>query len=162
MELGDGSFTAFYRDHWPELSRALVLALGDEQLGVDAAAEGFSRACERWGSVSQLGNPQGWVYRVSLNWARSWLRRRQTERRRQERVRDGSVDQLPDPDLERAMTALSPQHRDVVILRFFLDLSVIETADALGVAPGTVKSRLSRALETLHYQLGGTQEIDIA
>lgn len=159
--LDDGSFSAFYQAHWSEMFKALTLALGDEQLGADAASEGFARACERWGSVSVLANPKGWVYRVSLNWARSWLRRRQTERRRQERLRDGRVDKLPGPDLERAMAALSPQQRDVVVLRFYLDLSVMETADALGVAPGTVKSRLSRALDSLHHQLGGSQEIDL-
>ena len=161
-QLRDGSFTEFYREHWDELSQALVLTLGDEQLGVEAAAEGFSRACERWAQVGQYRNPRGWVYRVGLNWARSWLRRRRTERRRQERLRDGSVDRLPDPDLERAMAGLSTQHRDVVVLRFFLDLSVDETADALGIAQGTVKSRLSRALAHLQHQLTDhSEEIDL-
>lgn len=153
VSFDDGTFTAFYRTHWDEVSRALTLALGDEQLGIEAASEGFSRACERWGTVAAYGNPKGWVYRVGLNWARSWIRRRQTERRRRERVRDGSIDALPDPDLERALAALTPQHRDVVIMRFFLDLTVAETADALDIAVGTVKSRLSRALDHLNRQL---------
>ncbi|MDG2114641.1 MAG: sigma-70 family RNA polymerase sigma factor [Actinomycetota bacterium] len=144
------------------MSQALVLAVGDEQLGVEAAAEGFSRAFERWDSVSRYGNPRGWVYRVGLNWARSWLRRRKTERARQERLRAGSVDRLPDPDLERALATLTPAQRDVVIMRFFLDLSVIETADSLGVAPGTVKSRLSRALAHLNHQLtDSSEEVDL-
>jgi len=155
---GGHNFSTFYQATWNDVAAALTLALGSDQLATDAAAEGFVRAYERWSTVSQMSNPSGWVYPVSLNWARSWIRRRSTERRRQERLRDGTIDDLPDPDLERALATLSPQQRDVVILRFFLGLTVLETADALGVAAGTVKSRLSRALRDLHHELTDTSQ----
>ena len=51
--------------------------------------------------------------------------------------------------LGRGFTRLSLEHRSVIVLRYLLDLSVEDTAEALGVAPGTVASRLSRALEAL-------------
>jgi RNA polymerase sigma-70 factor (ECF subfamily) len=60
-----------------------------------------------------------------------------------------SVDAVVDVDLERALAALSHDLRSVVVGRFLLDWSVDQTADALGVPPGTVKSRLSRALRQL-------------
>jgi len=68
-------FEDFYATHRDELARALGLALRDSALGAEAADEAFARACQRWGQVSAYANPQGWVFRVGLNWARSWLRR---------------------------------------------------------------------------------------
>ena len=52
-------------------------------------------------------------------------------------------------EVRRALSQLSDDHRRVVVLRYFVDLSTKEVANALGVREGTVKSRLSRALEQL-------------
>ena len=133
------------------MARALGLALRDAALGEEAADEAFARACQRWGSVSAYSNPQGWVYRVGLNWARSWLRRVRRERERQPLLAQphATVDRPPDLDLERALDSLNDAHRAVIVARFYLDWSVAETATALGIATGTVKSRLSRGLEQL-------------
>jgi RNA polymerase sigma factor (sigma-70 family) len=65
-------------------------------------------------------------------------------------------DDLVDVDLERALGGLSPSHRTVVVARFFMEWSVDETAEALGIRPGTVKSRLSRALSQLSSELSDT------
>ena len=51
--------------------------------------------------------------------------------------------------VDRALDGLSPEHRAVIVLRFYAHLSEQETADALGIAVGTVKSRTSRALAAL-------------
>ena len=67
-------FEDFYAAHRDEMARALGLALRDSALGAEAADEAFARACQRWGQVSSYANPQGWIFRVALNWARSWLR----------------------------------------------------------------------------------------
>ena len=144
-------FEDFYAAHRDEMARALGLALRDAALGAEAADEALARACQRWGQVSAYENPHGWVFRVGLNWARSWLRRARRERDRQRLVvqPDATEDQTRDLDLERALAALSGAHRDVIVARFYLDWSVAETAEALGIAPGTVKSRLSRGLEQL-------------
>ena len=60
---------------------------------------------------------------------------------------------MVDTDLSEALAQLSEDHRAVVVLRYFLDWSVEQTADALEVSPGTVKSRLSRALDHLERRL---------
>ena len=57
-------------------------------------------------------------------------------------------------DLARAVPALPLKHRAVVVLRFFADWSVADVANALRIAEGTVKSRLSRALDQLGRDLG--------
>ena len=62
-------------------------------------------------------------------------------------------DPIVDVDLERAIATLTPGHRTVVVARFFMGWSIQETAEALGLRPGTVKSRLSRALKQLAGEL---------
>lgn len=148
-------FESFYAEHRDSIARALTLVLGDAQLAADATDEAMTRAVGRWSTVSGYANPQGWVYRVGLNWARSWLRRRRRER-------DRPVSFGPDRSspvernlaLEGALAKLSIEHRSVVVLRFYFDWSIDQTAEALGVAPGTVKSRLARALPLLRSYLG--------
>lgn len=144
-------FEDFYAAHRDEMARALGLALRDPSLGAEAADEAFARACQRWGQVSLYANPQGWVFRVGLNWARSWLRRVRRERERRPLLAqpDATEDRPPDLDLERALATLNDAHRAVIVARFYLDWSVAETAEALGIATGTVKSRLSRGLDQL-------------
>lgn len=143
-------FDAFFTRHHAQMVRALTLALGDVEFARDASAEGFARALKRWSVVSTYTNPSGWVYRVALNWARSGLRRLRRERLGI-RLTDGPAAEvaLRDSTLLAALGQLSVEHRTVVVGRYYLDWSEAELAEALDVAPGTVKSRLSRALTKL-------------
>lgn len=151
------SFEDFYLEHHPTVSRALALTLGDNQLGVEAADEAMTRAYQRWRQVSGYHNPEGWVYRVGLNWARSWLRKRRRTTSSPFMAETPVDDPTPsDPRLVEALAALDPKHRSVVVLRYLLDWSVEQTADALDIAPGTVKSRLHRALGQLEARLGSS------
>lgn len=153
-------FEDFYAAHRDEMARALGLALRDAALGTEAADEAFARACQRWGQVSSYANPQGWVFRVGLNWARSWLRRVRRERERRPLLAQphATEDRPRDLDLEQALSTLNDAHRAVIVARFYLDWSVAETAEALGIAAGTVKSRLSRGLEQLRDVLEAAPE----
>ena len=148
----DESFEAFFAAEHDRIARSLALAIGDEHLGRDAAAEGFTRALQRWRKVGRYDNPTGWVYRVGLNWARS--RARKTRREAPADAVGEPVDphaRIPDvdPRLLPALKQLSDDHRAVIVGRFYLDMSEAELAAALEVRPGTVKSRLSRALAHL-------------
>ncbi|MFK7919843.1 MAG: RNA polymerase sigma factor [Ilumatobacter sp.] len=148
-------FDGFFRAHHGEVVTALSLAIGDDDLGRDAAAEGFTRALQRWNKVSRYSNPTGWVYRVGLNWARS--RRRKTVREVASSTAAASEPVArsveADPQLAEALDKLGPDHRAVVVARFYLDWSEHDIATALGIRAGTVKSRLSRALERLAVDL---------
>jgi RNA polymerase sigma factor (sigma-70 family) len=145
-------FRTFYEAHRPRIARALALTLGDASLGAEAADEAMTRAYARWSTVSGYRNPEGWVYRVGVNWGRSFLRRR----RREEGtvyVEEAAELEVTDPAIRRALQELPVDFRTVVVCRFHLDWSVEQTAAALGVAPGTVKSRLSRGLARLEAAL---------
>jgi RNA polymerase sigma factor (sigma-70 family) len=154
-EATPGSFEAFYSRERTGIGRALVVTLRDADLAADALDEALARAYQRWPEVSGYDNAAGWVYRVALNWARSATRRRFRPRRliRSSGVvsdgTSGAPDVDIDVDLERALHRLSIDHRAVVVCRFYLGCSEAETAAVLGLRPGTVKSRLSRALGEL-------------
>lgn len=149
------SFDAFYMDCHASLVRALSLALGDDDLGRDAAAEGMTRALQRWRKVSSYDNPAGWAYRAGLNWARSRRRKLVRELQTSSPDRAGEAERGTDPQILDALCHLSLDHRAVVVGRYYLDWSEADIAAALDIAPGTVKSRLSRALTRLADLLEG-------
>jgi len=149
------AFAAFYEAERATLVRALSLALHDNDFGTEAADEAFVRACQNWSSIGTHANPAGWVYRVGLNWAHSALRKRRRHRAKAALFArsESTSDRTPDIDLQRALAQLSDAHRSVVVCRYYLDFSVTDTADALGVPVGTIKSRLARAIEQLEMLL---------
>lgn len=148
-------FADFYTEKIGPLVGALTATLADPVVAQDAAQEAMLRACQRWNKVAKLANPTGWCYRVGLNWATSRWRKRRLE------VMTGTSDLTrvvndpnpPDEELLKAVLSLSIDHRSVVVLRLWMDWSISETAFALDLPEGTVRSRLSRALDQLRRKL---------
>jgi RNA polymerase sigma-70 factor (ECF subfamily) len=142
--------------------RTAYLMCGDPAEAEDAAQEGFIRAYRALGAF-QLGRPfRPWLLRIVANQA---INRRKAEVRRQglaERfgafLRSGGAspsveaqvvaDERSDT-LWQAVRQLKPEEQTVVYLRYYLELSEAELAEALQCPPGTVKSRLHRALRRL-------------
>jgi RNA polymerase sigma-70 factor (ECF subfamily) len=118
------------------------------------------RAYQRWDRVSTLDNPAGWVYRVGLNHARSRLRR--LLRRPPPPHTIAAEFTVADPAIERALARLSVDHRAVVVCRHLLGWSEAQTAAALELRPGTVKSRLTRALTRLEAELHHLRPEDLS
>jgi RNA polymerase sigma factor (sigma-70 family) len=133
----------------------------------DAAQEAFVKAYAALGRF-RTGSPfRPWLLRIVANEARN--RRRSAGRRANLALRAAEDrrpdDAAPSPEsavlanerrqvLLTALNALRDEDREVISARYFLELSESETAEALGIPRGTVKSRLSRALERLRAQLG--------
>lgn len=156
LDLSSASFASFCAKHEPALTRALIMTLDDRELGRDAAAEGLTRAWQHWSTVREYANAPGWVYRVGVNWGRSRQRRRRREVSAAlvpDRPSDDRSAERPDERLMSAIAGLSHDHRAVVVARYYLDWSERQIADALDLAPGTVKSRLHRALEQITRSL---------
>lgn len=145
-------FEVFYRTQWEEVYRPLAVVLRNPDLAREATDEAMTRALRHWRTVKAADNQAGWVYRVAHNWAVDQIRRR----RRKVRLVDAPpVWQpiVPDPAVFEAVSRLPYDQRAVVVLRLVEDWSERDVAKALGIAPGTVKSRLSRALATLREEL---------
>jgi len=148
------SFPAFYEESAEQVARALAATLGDPELAADAANEAMTRAYERWAKISQYDNPAAWVFRVGLNWSLSWKRRRRRERERSVRLVPDRADPIErDDSVDAALARLTVDQRAVVVCRIHLDWSVEQTAEALDIAEGTVKSRLARALNEMRSYL---------
>ena len=150
---GGEAFAEFYRADYANVARALSYTLGDIELGREATDEAMARAYARWGKIREYDSPAGWVYRVGLNWAYSTRRRLM---RSLPLVDHGRPAEPPisDPAIADALRCLDVKLRSVVVCRLLLDWSIDETADALRIKPGTVKSRLHRALSSLERSLG--------
>ncbi len=148
------SFDDFYRATYPGLVRALVVGLGGYERGVDAADEAMTRAFPKWTEIRHYDNPEGWCFRVGLNYGRSILRR--LGRRPTITGEAWTEANVPNPELWSALQRLDRDLRDVIVCRLLLELSVRETATHLRISEGTVKSRLHRAREQLKNELTGT------
>jgi RNA polymerase sigma factor (sigma-70 family) len=155
-------FEEFYRAEADRLYRALAVTLGDAHLAREAADEAMARAYAHWSRVRDRDNPGGWAFRVGLNWATSWWRKVRRERPLLASTSVSTpVDVVESPVAAHALTALQGlplPRRAVVVCRVLLDLSTVETAAVLGIAEGTVKSRLARGLAELRRALTPSEE----
>lgn len=142
-------FRSFFAEHHRRIAAALAMTLRDDVLAADATAEAMTRAYERWDKIGAYTNPAGWIYRVGLNWALSRRRKLVREVFRADSPEPTAPPAVVEPELDAALAALPVDQRSVVVLRYLLDWSEFQTAEALDIAPGTVKSRLSRALARL-------------
>jgi len=150
-------FDAFYRAHRNEIGSALAFTLGSKALGEEAVDEAMARAYQKWKTVGAYESPAGWVYRAGLNWGRSWQRSMFRRNRREELVARSTATSTEltgvRSELMEALSELSMNQRAVVVLRYYCDWSVTETAEALDISEGTVKSRSARALDQLRGSL---------
>ena len=146
-------FDQFYANNYRQLTKALGLALGEWQVGVEATDEAMTRAYQRWNKIGDYDSPAGWVYRVGLNWGRSNLRRSMRSLNPLYRPATVTEPEVVDVDLQRALATLRTDHRVVIVARYLFDWSIAQTAEHLKTREGTVKSRLHRALKELEQTL---------
>jgi RNA polymerase sigma-70 factor (ECF subfamily) len=151
------------------LRTAYVLA-GNAADAEEAAQDAFVKAYRALWRFRPGASFRPWLLRIVANEARN--RRRSAGRRTALVLRamsEPSGEAAPSPEakllagerrneLVAALNRLPEHDREALACRYFLDLSEAETAAALGVRPGTVKSRLSRALERLRAELGEGEE----
>lgn len=148
------TFEDFWRAEHVSVARALAFTLGDVQLAAEATDEAMARAFQHWARVGTLESPAGWTYRVGLNWSRSVLRR---VRRRPPAwlAQQSTHHDAPtiEPSIVAAVQQLPAGQRSVVACRLLLNYSEQQTATLLRIRPGTVKSRLARAITQLSTSL---------
>jgi RNA polymerase sigma-70 factor (sigma-E family) len=159
--------TALYQAHGVGLIRLAVVMLGDRPAAEDVVQEAFCGLYRRWDHLDDPGNALRYLRSSVLNGCRSVLRNRGRLRLRlgQEPGRPDSVESAESTALvgeeHRAVLAalrrLPDRQREALVLRFYLELSEAEIAQAMGISQGTVKSTVSRALAALGRLLGESQ-----
>jgi RNA polymerase sigma-70 factor (ECF subfamily) len=134
--------------------RLALLMLDNPAEAEDAVQEAAVKAWRKLRSVREGVRP--WFFAIVANECRSVRRRRwfSVIRRDDIDVPTRWHDPVDGAELRRAVRTLSNEHRMVIALRFYLDLSLEDVAAASGVPVGTVKSRLHRAVQSLRAALG--------
>ena len=151
-------------------ARRVAAAICGHGAADDVAQEAFVRAYRALGRFRDNAPFRPWLLAIVANLARNQRRSEARHERLTQRSVAGRVSVVAVPSAEdaaladsrreqlrREVDALPPKWRDVVTCRYVLDLSEHDTAIVLGVAAGTVKSRLSRALERLEQHLIAAQ-----
>jgi RNA polymerase sigma-70 factor (sigma-E family) len=159
-------FADFYEASWDPCLRAVAASLADPRLAEDLVAEAFAKAWVSWREVRDHPAPRAWVVRTALNTGVSWWRRRRREvtltGREPGPVQPGSG--APplglDASLLGAVRRLPAREREVIVLRIVLDLDTETTAKHLGIATGTVRAHLSRAIAALRQEVNPVLTMD--
>ncbi|MFI5531331.1 SigE family RNA polymerase sigma factor [Kitasatospora sp. NPDC051853] len=151
-------FLEFAAGRGPYLVRtAFLLTGGDAHLAEDLAQEALGRLYVKWRTVSRVENPAGYAQATLVNAFLTHKRRRSSGEHVTDTIRETPVSDT-DPALRltllEALGRLSPQDRAVLVLRFWEDRSVEETAAVLKLRSGAVRTRSARALERLRGVLG--------
>lgn len=158
-EVDRRAFEEFFRRYQGGLGRFAFLLTGNVTAAEDLTADVFLAVWRQWGTVSAVDTPLAYVRRMMVNTAVSRTRRLSREQRRIALVQAGEVEAMRDPDragsldVRAALLRLPVRRRACVVLRHAFDLSEIETAQALGVSVGTVKSQTSKAVAQLQRLL---------
>ena len=144
-------FSDFVVPRWTALVRAAVLLGCSPVEAEDIAQSALARCLTSWSKVQRAADRDAYVHRVLVN---AFI-----DARRPKSSRELPVAEVPDAagpaaddvrlDVERSLGRLPFDQRTAVVLRYYADLSESQMAVVLGVPPGTVKSRLSRALTSL-------------
>ena len=155
MKPDEDDYRAFVDARYARLVRAAILFGSGEQDAEDAVQEALIRCYGAWGRVSAADDRDAYVYRVLVNGiARSRRRKWRGEIPYQELPEPPPTD---DPaakvslshSIRQSLERLGHEQRQVLVLRYFADLTEAQIATVLRIAPGTVKSRASRALAAL-------------
>ena len=145
-------YREFVTSRLEPLRRTAYLLCRDVHLADDLVSITLTKLYRHWRRASAADNLDAYVRGMLTN---SWLSERRRPWRREAVVRelpDEPVVDSPPPDraeLLRLLAALPPRQRAVVVLRFYCDLSVTQTAETLGISEGAVKSQSARGLAAL-------------
>ncbi|PZS25930.1 MAG: SigE family RNA polymerase sigma factor [Pseudonocardiales bacterium] len=165
MDVARVNVSALYAAHRVRLVRMAVLLVDDLGSAEDVVQDAFIGLHRNQEKVRDPEAALGYLRTAVVNGARSMLRRRQTVRKHLRRVQP-MAEAAPDSELLlaeehrevlAAVRTLPPGQQEVLVLRYWSDLSEADIAQALGISRGAVKSQASRGMDKLEKILEGTR-----
>ncbi|MFE6887768.1 RNA polymerase sigma factor [Streptomyces sp. NPDC057694] len=157
------TISELYHAHRLRMVRLAVLLVDDLSTAEDVVQDAFTALYRRHGErITEVDNALGYLRTSVVNTARSVLRRRRTARAwtpppagAAPSAEDSVVLDEAHREVLAALARLTPRRREVLVLRYWAELSEAEIAAALGISKGAVKSNASRALDALERILEG-------
>jgi RNA polymerase sigma-70 factor (sigma-E family) len=151
-------FEDYVRTRQDALLRSARRLVPDPVDAQDLLQTALARTYRRWDGIADKSLADAYLRRVMINTRTEWWRSRRLEEVPTEQLPEASIEDGSDQRADRAllidvMSVLAPKQRSVVVLRHWEQMSTEETAAALGMSAGTVKSTLHRALARLREEL---------
>jgi RNA polymerase sigma-70 factor (sigma-E family) len=152
--------TDLFRQHHLELVRLAMVMVGDQATAEDVVQDAFERLHRRWPKLREPVDTLAYVRSSVLNGCRSIHRRAAVARKHAPQLARAGADTGPEDaavdrsELLTAMRSLPPRQREVLVLRYYVDLDVAEVARTLRIAPSAVRSNCSRGIAALGRTLG--------
>jgi RNA polymerase sigma factor (sigma-70 family) len=137
-----------YDDERVGFVRVAYLITGDRDVAEELVQEAFLACAPRW---SDLDHPRAYLRTAVVNRSRSWLRRLQLQREREQPTE--AVEQMEPDELWDALGRLDERRRAAIVLRFYHDLPDVEIAEALDCRPATVRTLVHRGLQDLRREV---------
>ena len=140
------------------LYRAALAVLGDAHEAEDAVQDTFLRALQAWPKFRGESTVETWLVRIAINVCKNQLKSPWRTRRAPAEALEGLRTESPEPEddtLVKAVQALPPKYREVVILYYYQEWRAWEIAQRLHIPVSTVTVRLSRARGMLKEKLKG-------
>lgn len=156
------AFDEFVHARTPALTRTAYLLTGDAHLAEDLVQTALFKAARAWHRIE--GDPEPYVRRILYTQNISWWRRRKLRETLTPSYDDRAGPTPPADDdlrlsLEAALAQLTQRQRSVLVLRYFEDLTEVQTGAVLGIGPGTVKSTAREALARLRTRAPHLEEL---
>jgi RNA polymerase sigma-70 factor (sigma-E family) len=159
-----GAVTALFEEHYIGLVRMARLLVDDRETAEDVVMDAFTSLYRRWTAIRDPAEAYRYVRSSVLNGSRSQLRRRRLRRRHEsgspqkEATHDGlDTNEADRSTVTQLLRTLPYRQRQVLVLRYFVDMTEAQIAYELGVSPGSVKTHASRGLAALARALDGSR-----
>lgn len=151
-----------YREHGPAVAKLAYLVTGDQQLAEDLTQDAFLRVWDKLDDIDDPAAVGAYIKKTVVNLARNQFRHNAVARKHAEKLKpelkqsitDTAKIQMRDA-VFNAMQQLPERQREILVCKYYLQLSEAETAELLDIPAGTVKSNTSRAMESLRELLAG-------
>jgi len=153
----DEDFAEYMTARLPALRRLALVLCQDRHRADDLAQAAAIKAYTHWARAARADNTDAYVNAILV---REFLHERRSAWSRLVSLTDAPEaaasqgDHDSSLDLQAAVGTLPPRQRAVLVLRFYCDLNIYQTAEALGCTPGTVKSQTAKALDSLRRAMG--------
>jgi len=167
----DSALTVLYAAHWHSLVRLSWLLVRDQQVAEETVQDAFVAMHSRWSQLRDQDLALAYLRRCVVNSSRSVLRHRKVEKRylsaetsarsaygmtTERSAETRALEHATGDRLVAALGRLPRRQREVLTLRYYLDLSEAQIADALSISAGSVKAHAHRGLVALRSDVEGT------